>query len=376
VAHHLYLVPGFFGFGNLGELKYFGHVRQFLMQQAAGRGLDVVVHVVKSPPTSSLPVRTACLAEKIAKTARSGREPVHLIGHSSGGLDCRLLLAPQVVLPTRVNVERLAAGVSGVVSVSTPHHGTPIASFFTGLLGQRLLQVLSLSTIYLLRFGQLPIAALLQLGGIFARLDNLAVNSALLDEIFGRLLADFSVGRRRSVHRLLEQVAADQALMVQLTPEAMDVFNATTPMRPGIRYGSVVTRARRPGMRAALDAGLDPSAHATRAIYNTIYRLAAGMPAARSRRLTGEQAQALRRAYRGRIPTLKANDGVVPTQSQVWGKVIHAARADHLDIIGHFRDESRKPPHFDWLTTGSGFTREHFEAVWTDVLDFLVRSRH
>jgi triacylglycerol esterase/lipase EstA (alpha/beta hydrolase family) len=372
VNQHVYLVPGFFGFANLGELKYFGHVRQFLIQESARRRSDIAVHVVKLPPTASLPLRTARLAEKIAKTARIGREPVHLIGHSSGGLDCRLLVSPRVVLPTRLNVERIAAAVASIVSVATPHYGTPIASFFTGLLGQRLLQTLSLSTIYLLRFGRLPIAALLQLGGIFARLDNLAVNSALLDELFRRLLADFGVGRRRSVRRLLEEVAADQALMLQLTPEAMDVFNAATSMRPGIRYGSVVTRARPPGMRAALDAGLDPSAQTSRAIYNTIYRLAAATPAARSRRLTIQQAQALRRAYRGRIPRLTANDGVVPTQSQVWGNVLHAARADHLDIVGHFRDEARRPPHFDWLTTGSGFSRERFERVWTEVLDFLL----
>jgi hypothetical protein len=268
-------------------------------------------------------------------------------------------------------VERLAGRVHSVVTVSTPHYGTPIASFFTGLLGQRVLQVLSLSTIYLLRFGHLPIAALLQLGGLFARLDNLTVNSALLDELFGRLLADFSVGRRRAVRRLLDEISVDQALLLQLTPEAMDLFNATTAARPGVRYGSVVTCARPPSLRSALAAGLDPSAHATRAIYNTLYRLAAQTPRARSRKLAARQARALRRAYRDRLPGFAANDGVVPAQSQVWGEIVHAARADHLDVIGHFRDPSHTPPHFDWLTTGSGFTREHFERVWTDVMDFV-----
>ena len=36
--HHIYLVPGFFGFANLGELLYFGHVRDYLKAELARRG--------------------------------------------------------------------------------------------------------------------------------------------------------------------------------------------------------------------------------------------------------------------------------------------------------------------------------------------------
>jgi len=86
--------------------------------------------------------------------------------------------------------------------------------------------------------------------------------------------------------------------------------------------------------------------------------------------LTREQARVLRRAYRT-PPSVRANDGVVPTRSQVWGEVIHAAQADHLDVLGHFRDPDCVPPHFDWLTTGSGFNREKFEALWGDVAQFV-----
>jgi hypothetical protein len=81
----------------------------------------------------------------------------------------------------------------------------------------------------------------------------------------------------------------------------------------------------------------------------------------------------LRRAY-GRLPNQAANDGVVPTRSQVWGDVIHAAQGDHLDVLGHFRDPSHSPPHFDWLATGSEFTRAKFELLWTDVARYLAQS--
>jgi hypothetical protein len=84
-----------------------------------------------------------------------------------------------------------------------------------------------------------------------------------------------------------------------------------------------------------------------------------------------QQTRALRRAY-GAMPPVEANDGIVPTRSQTWGNVIHAALADHLDVLGHFRDAAQDPPHVDWLVTGSGFNRPRFEALWSDVARFLV----
>ena len=367
VSAHVYLVPGFFGFANLGKLTYFGHVRDTL---AATLGPGTTVHAVRTPPTASLPRRAAHLARTIAQTARDGG-PVHLIGHSSGGLDARLLLCPGVALPGRVDVETVARRVQTVVTVSTPHHGTPVASFFASVQGERLLQLLSLSTIYMLRFGSLPLAALLRLGAMFARADrHLGLNSALLDQLFDQLLANFGAGRRRAVRELLQEVHADPALVQQLTLEGMAVFDALARLRPGVRAGSVVTLGYAPGVRSTLAAGLDPSAHATHALYGVLHQLA-GRAAEDPPALDRAQAAVLRRAY-GSVPPPAANDGVVPTRSQVWGTVIHAATADHLDVIGHFPDPTHVPPHFDWLASGSGFDRERFDAVWRDVARFVT----
>ncbi len=153
----------------------------------------------------------------------------------------------------------------------------------------------------------------------------------------------------------------------------MVAFDAAVGNRAGVRYGSVVTRAPRPGVRSTPAAGLDPSAQATHAVYRALYRLAASMPRHRLPLLTAAQARILRHAY-GSRPNAKANDGLVPTRSQLWGDIVHAAQADHLDVIGHFNDPSRTPPHFDWLATGSGFDREKFEALWTDVLRYILAS--
>ena len=170
---------------------------------------------------------------------------------------------------------------------------------------------------------------------------------------------------------LLRDVVQDQALMLQLTPEAMEVFNASVLPRPGVRYGAVVTQAARPSLRATLAAGLDPAAQVTHAVYGALHQLIEATPIRRARRLVPQQTRVLRRAY-GATPSTQASDGIVPTLSQVWGHVIHAAVADHLDALGHFQDASHDPPHVDWLVTGSGFDRARFEALWGDVTRFLT----
>jgi triacylglycerol esterase/lipase EstA (alpha/beta hydrolase family) len=370
-VHHIYLIPGFFGFANLGRLRYFVHVYDFLVQRCAALGVPVEIHVVKTHPTSSLALRAARLADTVAASVRDRRGGVHLIGHSTGGLDARLFTAPGVSLPTPADVERQAVRVRSVITIATPHFGTPLASALATRRGQRLLGLLSLGTSYLLRFGHLPMSALLQFADIFRSSELLGAQRTLLDELSQRLLADFSVARRRAVQRLLVEVINDQSLLVQASPESMDLFNATVRDRPGVRYRSIVTRARPPGVASTLAAGLDPVAQATHAIYQGIYRLAAGTPPSREYPLTAHNRRILQRAY-GSVPRLRANDGIVPTRSQVWGEILQAVQADHLDAIGHFNDPAAHPPHFDWLTTGSGFGRQRFEALWERVVDSIL----
>ena len=369
-AHVLYLIPGFFGFTNLGRLRYFTHVDRFLRERCAERGIHARVYVVPTHPTASLPKRAALVAETLARTLRGRGEIVHLIGHSTGGVDARLLATPGVVLPTNLNVERWAGRVRSVIGVSSPQRGTPLAAYLTTRRGQRTLALLSLTTSYVLRFGHLPLSALLGIAAFFRRGETRR-EGTLIDDLSQRLLEDFSLARRRAVGRLLREVFEDQSLLLQLTPEAMDLFAATVRDRPGVRYGSVVTRSRPPGVATTLAAGLAPGAQAIHAIYGAIYRLSAQTRAAETPQPDAAQRRALRRAF-GKVPGAHANDGIVPTRAQVHGRVIAAVRGDHLDVIGHYNDPAMDPPHFDWLTTGSGFDRARFEAVWDGVLDFLL----
>jgi triacylglycerol lipase len=364
-------MPGFFGFANLGEIRYFGHVRDFLGEALHDLGIAAEVHAVKTPPTASLPRRAARLLEEVAARTAADDGPIHLVGHSTGGLDARLAVSPVARLPTALEVEPLAARVRTIVTLATPHRGTPAASFFAGALGRKLLRVLSLLTIHSLRLGGVPISVALELAAFLGRLDDLVLETPLLDSLFDQLLADFTPERRAELASFFAEVEEDTSLVRQLTPETADVFNASTAERAGVRIGSVVTCARRPGVGSALAAGLDPAAHATHALYVALHALTARTLPERVWQLDGPQAKALSAAY-GALPDAEDNDGVVPTLSQPWGEVIRAVRADHLDVIGHFDDSHHDPPHYDWITTGTGFDRPGFEDTWRAVARFIA----
>jgi len=155
-------------------------------------------------------------------------------------------------------------------------------------------------------------------------------------------------------------------------PAAIDVFNASAQDRPGVRYGCVVTQARGAGLRSFLSAGLSPYAHASHALYVCISQLAARLPKDRLPTLDQPQQAALRQAF-GALPRRRDNDGIVPTLSQVWGQVVCGVWADHLDVIGHFHNPTHVPPHFDWLTSGSGHTRQDFLATWDAIARFMFQ---
>ncbi len=367
-AHHVLLVPGFFGFANLGDFAYFGHVRDLLVEALPPLGVEGEVLVVRTVPTASLPKRAAILAEAVAKLLDKGDAAVSLVGHSSGGLDARLLASPGAALPTEADVGRCAAAVRNVITVSTPHFGTPAAQLFNSLFGQQLLRLISLATMYVLRAGRLPLGAVLRLTALLRGRDQ---PGGVVEQLYAQLLADFSRRRRRDVERFFTAVGSDQDLLPQITPAGMDLLNAATPDRPGVRYGCVVTRAREPGLRSLVTAGVNPYAQATHALYVGLHRVNSGMPAARVAQPTPAQAEALHLAF-VRRPDARSNDGMVPTLSQVWGDVVAAAWADHLDIIGHFHQPTHVPPHFDWLASGSGFDRPRFERVWASVASYLA----
>lgn len=345
-THHVFLIPGFFGFVNFGRLVYFGHVREYLEDAFSRERLRVEIHGVRPGPTSSLSKRAADLLRTIDEVAPADA-PLHLIGHSTGGLDARMLTSPNVTLATELDVAAVARRVRSVVTVASPHRGTPLAAFFSSLLGQQLLRLLSLATITVLRRGRLPVAVITHAARVLGRIvvDRKSAPVALLDHLERELVGTLAPEQHDLVDGFLANIHGDQDLMPQLTPAAMDLFQATTANRPGVQYGCVTARATPPSLRARFKIGVHPWDQAQYALYSWLYRR------------VGE------------------GDGIVPLASQYHGDVLYEARADHLDVLGHFEDPDAKTTHVDWLNSGSGFDRPHFDALWTQVAKFVAARR-
>jgi hypothetical protein len=369
---HVFLIPGFFGFANLGDFTYWGHVERKLAQLLAEAGKPASIYAVKSQPTASLRDRTRLLLETIASVNPGPDDHIHLIGHSTGGLDARLLLTPAVDLQTDLDAEYFARLVRSSISVATPHQGAPIASFFTSLMGRQLLRLLSVLTMAALRSGELPLAVWAEVAGMFTvpKVLGGSLASTLAAQLYLQLLADFNPERRDQVRALLEEVERDQSLLTQLTVESMDLFNAAAGDRDSVSYGSVITQARQPNLATALEIGLDPVNQAQHAIYYSLHRLAGAQELWLPDEATLEHFDAVF----GEIPDPADNDGIVPTLSQPWGECIAAARADHLDIIGHYPDEQDAERHYDWLTSRSNFRADAFDDVWQRVVQFMIEA--
>jgi hypothetical protein len=346
-THHIFLIPGFFGFVNFGRLVYFTHVREFLEDAFSREGLLVEIHRVRVKPTSSLRVRAAELLATV-RAAAPADAPLHLIGHSTGGLDARLVTTPGVSLDGGLggglDAETVARRVRSVVSIATPHRGTPLAAFFSSLLGQHVLRLLSLATVTVLRRGRLPVGIIARLTAALARLAIRRPSAplALLEHLERELRGELGDGEPELIDAFLRDVHGDQALMPQLTPAAMDLYDASTADRPDVCYAAVTAQAAAPRLATRLGLGPRPWPQATYALYSWLHR------------------------------QVGAGDGIVPIASQRRGDVLFAATGDHLDVVGHFDDPDHLPPHTDWIHSGSKFDRAQFEALWTSVARFVA----
>ena len=106
------LVHGFGGFDRIGvpgvKLHYFRGIVRHL------DALGCHAHAVRLPGAASVPERARIL---VAKIEALGHPRVDIIAHSLGGLDARYAIAKL----------GLASKVRSLVTVGTPHRGTPLA---------------------------------------------------------------------------------------------------------------------------------------------------------------------------------------------------------------------------------------------------------
>lgn len=374
--HRLYLSPGLFGFGQLATYVYFAHLEQAFKDAFARRGIELEVHVVDVQPTASVRRRATRLADLVSRTAGEAG-PIHLVGHSTGGLDARLVASPSYHLPAEKDgnwIER----VRSVSTLSTPHYGTPLATFFATVSGQKALYALSAFTIVALSLGAIPLSLLSTLGAAVLRSTSaVGLELRVLERASEGLLGLLGPSAHGEVSDYLKAIREDQGGVIQLTPEAMDLFQAGVEDRPGVTYQCTVAMVEPQKVGSFVRSLISPVRVASMALFaalnNITARYDSRYPCAAP--FAGVAAEErLVKAF-GRSPGVRANDGIVPLRSQIWGNVVWAGYADHLDVLGHYAGgdaavavapapTSGGDPavvvHRDWLHSGAGMTDEKF----------------
>jgi triacylglycerol lipase len=369
--HRVYFVPGMFGFGQLAGFDYFTHMRRGLEQRFKAAGTEVVFEDVPTPPTSSLRYRSRVLATTIARSASFSGGPIHLVGHSTGGLDLRLLLSPTANLGLPPELLRVRSQVRTAITLNAPHYGTPLAGYFATVSGTRLLYVLSVLTVVSLSLGEPSLAIFSRLLAGVGSIDTLFFGQdlKLVSRITDALLRYLDRGAREEIHEFLSQVRIDQGGVIQITPEAMDLFNAATENHVGVRYACVASAAPAPRSLRAARRIRTPYAALTAALFSTVYQFTSQRPKVYPYARPNPRESELLRAGIDHDVNESSNDGIVPTLSMLWGELLWAGEADHLDVIGHFHDDEEPALHTDWVTSGSRFTRRRFGAL----LDAIAR---
>ena len=170
------LVHGLFGFDRIGVPGARLHYFRGLVDHLATLGCHA--HAVRLPAAASVPERARVLADKIAALPH---DRVDLIAHSLGGLDARYALAHCGLAPR----------VRSLVTIGTPHHGTPLA--------------------------------------------DLAHEGAL------------GLGRKA-----ISALGIPLAALDWLTPSALEKFNRDVPDAPGVRYACVVGGIRESSVPLAI----------------------------------------------------------------------------------------------------------------------------
>jgi hypothetical protein len=358
MAEVVLFVPGFFGFGAFGHpdrplIEYFARVEDALMRVSPGGARPLHFEVHQPPPAGSLAERVRSLHTRAMQVLQNGAERLVLVGHSSGGLDARLLAHPLYrALPDRAE---LIARIGTVVTISAPFHGTPLARR-AGPAAAVAMPALWFGSILASR-GRLRIAG--QVGSL-VRLLRRATRQQVTptDQLIGEL-ADVDYETAHQIQRFLGDVARDHRLIDDLAPEAMTALNQGLrggDVVPVHSFVSVAPAAPALDLRAFLRAPLQ------RILFDLTRRLATAAPEPGTRLPQGPWIGDTRVELRA-----GSNDGIVPAWSQTLeGVASGIVVGDHLDVIGHYESANAT-----FLSSGSRFDDARFRALWRAVADAL-----
>jgi hypothetical protein len=235
---------------------------------------------------------------------------------------------------------------------------------------------LSALTVAVLRFGKPPLAISSSLVAAFLGIEKaVGLQLALIDKLTEKLILLLDSASAEETSQFFRLIREDQGAIIQLSPEAMDLFQAGVEDNENVHYQCVVSYAPIPGVLHWAKSVVRPWSSLSLPIFAMLHRLTSLEHSRYPCMPPGTEADDKLRLFLNPLPPRSASDGVVPLRSQVWGNVIWAGEGDHLDVVGHFRDSNRKTPaHIDWLASGSGFNREQFHNLIDRIVDGMVHA--
>lgn len=380
----IHLVPGFMGFDHIAQLQYFDGVATFLENHLRRKGLATRIRVTRTIPAGGLAARAAELAKDLADAHVLESTSVHLIGHSTGGLDVRGLLSPGGALdPDSSGIDAIVrpalhphhrdaiAKVRTATSLATPHYGTPAAEVLLELGLDRILAVLA--CLARTTPTRAAMVAFLRVAGVVTTVgDDLDLEPSLLAWMSRVVL-------RRDPDDLLdylESFGTDLGALHDLRPPIVRAFAMGWRKRPEVDYVSYCTGTNPPAGPIRTD---DPLIATSTRIFRRLWpAVADGAPP--EGYAPADACEALRARHREDLDAgldvgaltidERSNDGVVPTLSQVFGRVGGVFASDHVDCIGLFRRWDN--PGF--IDSGASFGSARFALLWSRIADDIAAA--
>ncbi len=370
----VFLIPGFFGFQSFGSYNYFNGISDIIIARLKeGHGINAEIINCRTKPTGSLTSRARSTVDEVLLSGGHKARSLHFVGHSTGGLDARLLLTPGVKLRQDDYEKEIVKRTRSLTTVSTPHYGTPIASFFTTFQGKHILNMLT--ALANNKRGRQGIFWAAQAAGLVAKADNyLGLKNTILDEFANNIIKKLTLEDDDPVWDYLKKVQQDQGALLQLTPEGMDLFNAAVIDAPEINYRSVISATNRPALTGLFSKYKTPSKAGSMALFLLLREICSrphkAYPCPRP---SNVELVKLEENLSFKVDE-RTNDGVSPCLSQIHGKLLTSTQADHLDIVGQFNREGLDQKYADWLVSNSHFNEDEFRRVWVKVADEIAAS--
>jgi hypothetical protein len=376
------LIPGYFGFDSFGGtpdsppvISYFDGVIESMMKAVPGRWQRDQFKVTQPQPTGSLHERVASLHDSIRSLvpisggARQWQDVrIHLVGHSTGGLDACLYVSPGFHwqgAPDDAERANWLQAIGNVATVSAPLRAAPIAAkadaleyeflnflYLVSILGKSTAPSGAAGVLALLE--RTPfVSELAALGTSVARILSRTHENVVDLAILGALGLDLRT--RDEIYRFMRKLTDDRQLHRDLSPGIRwntQFAQYLAPRRPVFNFATV---SPSPSMQIA-----DP-------IRGLLYRLAYNLALDDAFKPVDWSGEHWIGAMKDTVDHSKCvNDGVVPASSQVLpGARPHAVvEADHADVVGHFEGS---PNGVVVFKSGADFGINEFDGFWAAV---------